>query len=54
MMHQNNSRMMERAKELQLKLAEPFALLPLPANVTNFLRTNLEADCAAALPHNIQ
>ena len=53
-MHQNDSRMMERAKELQLQLAEPFALLPLSEGVTNFLRTSLEADCAAALPHNIQ
>ena len=45
---------MDRAKELQLQLAEPFALLPLPESVTNFLRSSLEADCAAALPHNIQ
>ena len=45
---------MERAKELQLQLAEPFALLPLPEGVTNFLRSSLEADCAAALPQNIQ
>jgi cytoskeletal protein CcmA (bactofilin family) len=53
-MHQNDSRMSDRAKELQLQLAEPFALLPLAESVTNFLRSSLEADCAAALPHNIQ
>jgi cytoskeletal protein CcmA (bactofilin family) len=53
-MHKNDSRMLDRAKELQLQLAEPFALLALAESVTNFLRSSLEADCAAALPHNIQ
>ena len=53
-MHRNESSTADHAKELQLRLAEPFALLPVPDSVKKFLRSSLETDCAAALPHNIQ